>query len=151
MSFSLAYELNGTGWADARIGNGQTDLEVTVSYLHDSLKQLGELALALLKGQTKGTVSFFDEPGEHILEVSRVNNDLTFEVRWHDDWKSALEGTAKQKVVLTGATTVQEFVGAVRGQLLLVLERHGLKGYKELWVEHDFPNGVLRELQASAL
>jgi hypothetical protein len=150
MTFSLTYELSGTGWADARIGNGQANREVRISYLHDSLRELGELALALHKGQAMGTVSFLDEPGEHILELSRVHDELTFEVRWYDDWTSLPDDTAECEVVLRGVTSANEFVAAVRSQLLRLLERHGLEGYKALWARHDFPDDVLEQLEATA-
>ena len=52
--------------------------------------------------------------------------------------------------MLDGTTDVDEFVASVRQQLEVLLHRHGEKGYKERWVNHDFPSDVLGELRSTA-
>lgn len=42
---SIDYELEDAGWAVAKIGNGLSERTIIVSYLHDTLKQLGESAI----------------------------------------------------------------------------------------------------------
>jgi hypothetical protein len=148
MGFTLTYELEGAGWATARIQDGDSHMDVTVSYLHDSLRELAEAACALLSGAHSARVVFMDEPGEIHLVLDRVDDVLRCEARWFEDWSSwGMHPADRFKVVFSGVTTVHRFVGEVRKELEALLREHGLSGYKAKWVEHDFPDDLLSELR----
>lgn len=149
MGFSLTYALEGAGWAIARIRDGSSSADITASYLHDSLRELAELARAFQRGADQGRVVFMDEPGETQLLFRRTGDALSYEARWFDGWNSwGMYPSESFQVILSGTTTVCRFLGEVRGQMEALLQEHGLKGYKKRWGEHEFPMDLLAELRA---
>ena len=125
-------------------------LGLTVSYLHDSLRELAEAARALAFGANSVRVVFMDEPGEVQLFLTRAGDTLHYEARWFDDWSSwGMHPADRFRVVFTGVTSVRRFVGEVRSQLEFILRDYGLAGYKQKWVENDFPEQLLVELRGS--
>ena len=60
----LVYQLEGAGWADARISDGSRQLGMSVSYLSDALGDMAKAALHLLRGGREASFSFEDEPGQ---------------------------------------------------------------------------------------
>jgi hypothetical protein len=135
----------------ARIRDGSSSADVTVSYLHDSLRELAEAARALLRGADQGRIVFMGEPGEAQLLFRRRGDALSYEVRWFDDWNSwGMHPSENFKVILSGTTTVRRFIGEVRGQMEALIQEHGLEGYRKRWVEHEFPMDLLTELRAGA-
>lgn len=148
MSFTLKYDLEGAGWAMAIIQDKEERLCITVSYLHDSLRELAEAARALASGANSARVVFMDEPGEIQLLLNRTNSGLCYEARWFDDWNSwGMHPPDRFKVVFSGRTTVCRFAGEVTDQLETLLQEHGLAGYREKWVESDFPEDLLIQLR----
>jgi hypothetical protein len=147
MEFTLTYELAGSGWADAQIRDGGRTVDVTVSYLCDSLKELGEAACALSAGAEQARVVFMGEPGEMQLYLRRTGSDIAYELRWYDDWNSwGMVPDDKYELALSGTTTVSGFVGEVYAQLCRLHGQYGEKEYKRQWIEHDFPTEILAEL-----
>ena len=147
MGFTLTYELCGAGWADVRIQDGAEQIDVTVSYLHDSLRELAMAARALCYGATQTRVVFMNEPGEIQLHLLRSDETVDFEARWYGDWNSwGMHPDDKYKLLLRGTTTVKRFVGEVYSVLCSLSKEYGLDEYKEKWIEHDFPSDLLNEL-----
>lgn len=148
MGFSLTYDLEGAGWATARIQDGEYKVGVTISYLHDTLRELGESARALEAGAATARVVFMNEPGEVHLLMIRCDGLLSYELRWFDDWNSwGMHPDDKFETLHEGSTTVARFVGEVRKELEALLVDHGEEGYKEKWDEHEFPMDLLRDLR----
>lgn len=148
MGFTLTYDIEGAGWAVARIQDGEKDINITVSYLHDSLRDLAEAARALADGAQEARVVFMDEPGEMHLVVETKGDSLSYQLKWFDDWNSwEMHPENKFQVVHSGSTTKARIIGEIRKELEAVLKDHGMEGYKEKWVEHPFPVELLRELQ----
>jgi hypothetical protein len=56
----IKYEITGAGWATALIGEEGRLINVTVSYLHDSL--MADAAIKLKNGAPSTTKIFIDEP-----------------------------------------------------------------------------------------
>lgn len=148
MDFKLTYDLEGAGWAMARIADGDRHLDITVSYLQDSLRELAEAAHALASGAETARVVFMDEPGEVQLVIERTERVLRYEARWFDHWSSWGIHPAEQfNVVFSGETTVRRFMEEVKRELEVLLRHHGAAAYKQKWIEHDFPEDVLVQLQ----
>ena len=148
MGFSITYDLEGAGWAMARIQDGEHKMEATISYLHDSLRELGEAARALRDGADFARVVFMDEPGEVQMLLTRRDHALDYELRWFDDWNSwGMHPDDKFETIFGGTSTVARFCGEVRKEFDALLADHGEAGYKEKWCEHDFPTDLLRELR----
>lgn len=145
---SIDYKLEDAGWAVANIGNGDLVQTMTVSYLHDTLKQLGESAIFIKEAKAKRVI-FMDEPGEHHLLISNVTgNEIAYELRWYDDWTdwNAIEDE-NYELVLTGKTTIVNYVNEVRNVLKSIWDEFGLETYKKKWVNHEFPQKELEKLK----
>ncbi len=145
----LEYTLHNAGWAEARIGSGQAYVNMTVSDLHDSLRELAKAVLQLQGGANEALVIFMDEPGEHHLIFEMIpDNHVRVEVRWYDDWASwGITPGHQYEVVFEATTLVKEVVGQVLGILESLLREHGEVGYKQKWLGHDFPTSEYEQLK----
>jgi len=147
MEFSLEYILEGAGWACFHIQDGLKSFYATASYLHDSLRELAEAARALVQGAQNVRVVFMDEPGEVQLCLCHSGDVISYEARRFDDWNSwGMHPDDAYEVVAAGVTTASIFVAEVHKALRVLYETYGVETYKEKWIEHDFPVGLLEEL-----
>ena len=145
------YILHEGGWATANISCGDLTAEMAVSYLHDTLDDLSDAVLAIMDGAREAAAIFMDEPGEHRLVIRRVSEtDVALELRWYKDWASWGLGSCEYEIVLCCSTRIVHLRGQVLSALKALLDEHGAAGYKERWVEHDFPFERLRQLQAAS-
>jgi hypothetical protein len=135
------YRIDGAGWATATLGDDNHQVAMTVSYLHNSLAQLAESVQALQAGQAEATVIFMDEPGEHHVVLRKVGGDaVSVQVRWFNDWASLKMYPAdRYKVAFDGSSTLSEIRELVVAALARILAEYGVEGYREKWVEHEFP------------
>ena len=148
MGFTLTYDLEGAGWAMAQIQDGESKIDATISYLHDTLKELGEAARALFGGAKTARVVFMDEPGEVQLLLCQEGNSLNYELRRFDDWNSwGMHPDDKFETIHRGTTTVQRFCGEVLKEFDALLSQHGEDGYREKWHEAGFPTSLHGELR----
>jgi len=132
----------------ARIQDGEHQVDATISYLHDTLRELGEAARALRGGADFARVVFMDEPGEVQMLLKRRGEELDYELRWFDDWNSCgMHPDDKFETIAQGSTTVARFFGEVRKEFEALLAEHGEDGYREKWHEDGFPTDLLLELQ----
>jgi hypothetical protein len=69
------YEVEDAGWANAEIVCGDAHIELTASYLHDSLCEVASSVLALLSGATEATAEFWDEGAVYHVIFRRVNEE----------------------------------------------------------------------------
>ena len=145
----LKYGLTGAGWATVTLECGDQTVEMTASYLHDSLSQLARAARDLGKTGSESVV-FMDEPGEHHLLLRQANDEVAeVEVVWFDDWKSWNEPVGPAQRKLLGVVRVAEFREQVISELRRLLHENGEEGYRKKWIQHDFPVEELRELEAA--
>jgi len=151
MGFSLTYTLERAGWGTVRISDGSSSVHATVSYLHDSLRELAEAANGLQRGADRGRIVFMDEPGEVQLVFHRTDDALSYEVRSFADYNSWGMGPSESfDVDLSGTTTVRSFVAEVCGQMEDLLQKYGQDGYRKRWIEHEFPMDLLLQLRAGS-
>lgn len=148
MAFALTYDLEGAGWGMARISDGEAVFDITISYLHDTLGELADASIALRDGADSARVLFMDEPGEVHLILRRLGDTcLSYELRWFDDWNSwGITPDDQFTIINIGETTITIFLAEVIRQLTALLEQHGAAGYREKWIEHDFPSKQLDAL-----
>ena len=146
--FHFEYELHRAGWATARIRHGENEIDMTVSYLHDSLRELANAVYAVSRGAAISRVVFMDEPGEYQLTLTRRNGpDCHYSIRWFNDWDSwnirTLPGSTP---VFDGTVPVRQLVQQVYAALWSLYEEFGESGYQELWCEHEFPLAEMQRL-----
>lgn len=147
MSIRIDYRLTGTGWADCTVHVNGAAHELSASYLSDALGNLVLAAAGLLSGLHSASASFDEEPGEfrwvleHAGGLGLVVRVIEFQELWGDRPNS--EG----KQLLRYECNPLEFAEAVESAATLVLSQHGMAGYKEQWVQHDFPEMQLALLR----
>lgn len=139
-SFAMQYNLNGAGWATFLVTADNQQHTFAVSYLHDSLEQLAGTVIHILSDQSsEGLVVFMDEPGELQLSLKRLDNGLLRVTgTWYTDWAS-WNMSSTHKVLFTLLTTAQYFAEEVKNLLDDIYTRYGGNGYKERWLEAEFP------------
>lgn len=145
------YILHRAGWATAILSCQDQAVEMTVSYLHNSLRDLASAVIALVNGATEVSVIFMDEPGEHRLVLRRKDQTtVSLEVRWYEDWYSWGIGRSDFETRFSGVTRLVHLRGQVLSTLKQILDEYGEVGYQQMWCRHKFPIEELRQLQASS-
>ena len=135
---TLSYALGSAGWATA-IWNDGSPVEITVSYLHDSLKDLATSVISL-QSKRVATVLFMDEPGEHMLVLEMTGEEISYQLRRFDDWASWGHVPADRfKVVAKGTMSFDHYKEQISLILRHIHDSVGVEKYKELWIEHEFP------------
>ena len=148
MKFSISYKLHEAGWATVNISNGVENIEYPVSYLHDSLRELVQLAISVKNSSPESRVVFMDEPGEIHLVVKKTEALLSYEVRQFRDWASwGMYPENDYEVILEGNTKPERITHQVVNIVDKIEEEIGIQKYKELWVEHEFPTEKIAELK----
>ena len=159
MALKIDYELTGTGWARCTVRPARRNFSFSVSYDSDALKCLVVAAIAML-GNTDRIAFYFDghsswwywnidqnSPTELTINISEIAPEVKLHkpgtgeetLSMEDGVKSVIEFKCK---ALTFAQVVHDAAANVK-------KTHGLKGYKELWANHDFPSHELQLLAKS--
>lgn len=146
---NLKYELTGKGWADGNIEVNSTVVNFTTSYLSDPLLDLLHSLISLIPECVpyplkKTTFEWYDEPGRYTWKLERINNEqLSIEISNYEDTSSK----SKINQHLYEVCNINDFSKTVVKELENILKMHGIKGYKELWVNHEFPIKEFRILK----
>ena len=140
MKLSISYKIMKHGWAKVCFCDGKTTINSAVSYFHDSLSDLAEMAISIQSGQLESTVIFLDEPGKLVFVVNILDKKAHYEVRRFRNWSSrgSLDNT-EDEVLLIGITTSKQIVQQITSVLLDIHQNIGPKRYRELWCMHYFP------------
>ncbi len=145
----LTYTVLNAGWAEVNVREGDADIEMVASYLHDSLRDLAQAAVNLLQGVSEQRCVFMDEPGEHQFHLTkREDKAYTLQIHWYDDWESwGMHPPDQRDLVLDSEITSQDFASEVLSNLLLINKELGPEVYKKRWIENDFPTDLMLQLK----
>ncbi len=144
---TIKYEVEEAGWAVATITNESSEAVMAVSYLHDTLLDLAEMAISLKNGVSEAKAVFMGEPGEHQFIVTKQDDRVEYEVRLYKDWASwGKQSDSDYTVVLKGISSAARVIQQITQILWHIHQNIGPLKYKELWVEHDFPKARFKEL-----
>jgi hypothetical protein len=137
---TLSYVLDGAGWATATIAYEGRRLEMSVSWLCDTLLYMTEAAIGLKEGARCRRFFLVEEPGYYECIVTRSgSSNARVRVLWGENW-FATPGTARiTKEVFAFHSPMEQFLLEVAACLQRLLDDHGLKRYKAGWGEHEFP------------
>ena len=142
------YELDGSGWSQARVALGDQFVELSASYLTDALGDLLRAVQRLCEGATSERVSWALEPGEYRWLFRRDGHSAGVRIlEFGADYFDRPADEAGREV-LAGTVSLGALAKAVATGAREVLERHGESGYQEQWIEHPFPTAALRVLEA---
>lgn len=137
------YELTGTGWATCEIRIENQIHKYEAGYLTDAL---GNFLNALLKINPlytekvylkHGANFFFDnEPSGTDWHLKYLGNDkMLLEVTTYTD----ISFSEDPKLEIQIECSYDEFLLQVVKEAEKLLKEYGIVGYKEMWVEHEFP------------
>jgi hypothetical protein len=148
MPFTFEFELVGTGWASAKISDDAGSAEITASYLGNALGDLLQAAWSMLDGDTGARCSWWEEPGEYrwifVRDLQRVSLQiLEFDGLWSD------EPDENGRVIFQTSQPPQTLAVAFAAGAAACLNAWGLQGYREKWVDHDFPVDQLATIEAA--
>lgn len=149
MAISLQYNLIGIGWSECIVEIDDQKAHLTASYLSNALADLLDAVAALVRGADEATASFTEEPGEYRWRLIRVSQERLFvRILWLDDIFSDRQDR-DGKVISEAQCRLRTFAGVVLSASQKVLQTHGLKGYREKWIKHEFPIKLQLLLQKS--
>lgn len=138
MTIKLTYELTGAGWARCQIETENSSVDITASYLSDALGNLANAVVALIKGESVARFSFDEEPGEYRWILERHGDSVRIRIlEFGELWGDDLDENGKMLFDMT--CRFDHFVVATCTMLKEIIQKYGPDGYKEKWVEHDFP------------
>jgi hypothetical protein len=146
---TFTYRLTGTGWADADIRIGDALAHASASYLGDALGELLDAVVAVVEGEVAARASWEEEPGEYRWALDRDDADVRVRVLDFRESRGIVESPDEDgDVLLDQRCDLNDFATAVAGAARSVLDEYGAEGYREKWVEHDFPLESLTRLEA---
>lgn len=147
MKFSIDYKLHEHGWAEVFLSDGSETIDSAVTYLHDSLLELAQMAISIRAGYKEARCVFMDEPGELQFLIKVHGENANYEARWYKDWASWGMGHESEfEVLLKGVCPSKRIVQQITEVLWRIHQDIGVEKYKELWVEHEFPIAEYTEL-----
>ena len=145
MEFS--YRLGEAGWATVSLQQGECHYQLMVSYLSNALEDLTNATNAMLAGSDHETVVLMAEPGEHHLLLNRLDDDLLVEVRWFDSWASkGMHPSNAYEVRFMASVPEIQFSAQVHQSLATILTLYGVEGYRDKWIDHEFPSAAFHQL-----
>jgi hypothetical protein len=145
------YQLTGAGWANCEIKHESAIHSFGAGYLTDAL---GDLLNSLVKinplytekvYRDNGVHFFFDnEPSGTDWHMKHQGNDEMFiEVTSYSDVSFSEEA----KLEIQTVCSYDEFLLNVMYVVEKILKEYGIVGYKEMWIEHEFPLSAYLKLK----
>lgn len=146
------YWLTGIGWAEAFFSSDTQNVRFELSYLSDPLTDLFVALSKMLKGESNNEkISFWDEPGSHLLTFSKLQeNNIDVSIFWSDSWgeaDAAAVSLSERRIVYSDTDTLTNFASVICTGIDSLLERHTLDDYKEKWYEYPFPIEIYEQLK----
>lgn len=135
------YELTGNGWADGCIEINSNTVYFAASYITDALNDMLKALNTLIPEISLYPVSethfeWNEEPGGTVWILSKISDDcLRVQIKSYED----LRNKKKQVIELDETVSMLEITRVLVQALDVLLKKHGLEGYKEKWVNYDFP------------
>ncbi|MDQ0914652.1 hypothetical protein [Paenibacillus sp. V4I5] len=135
------YKLDDAGWALGSIEINSQEAYFSPSYLSDALYELLKSLISITPELVSfpvrhATFEWLEEPGGIVWTLERIDSkNINVKIVSYEDMYSKKElGTD-----LNETCSFLEFVHAVINTLDLILQKHGVDGYKEKWINHEFP------------
>jgi len=142
-TLEMDYVLTGSGWAECTVRTDGKWATVTASYLGDALGDLACAVLALVAGAERAEAGFQEEPGLYRWTFARLPGDR---VALH--LTEVVQDGHGERLLFEVVCPLVTLVAATVRCLDDVFDRYGFDGYRERWMEHDFPTCVHMQLRA---
>ena len=147
MSVEISYQLVGTGWSECTVHVGDAHAKASASYSSNALEDLVTAVAAALRGHPRPTASFAEEPGEYrwVFEPTPDGLVTVRILEFQELWGDRPDDEGKE--IFSAQCRLRTFAGALLSELQRLERTHGLKGYREKWVKHEFPKDRMAELE----
>jgi hypothetical protein len=126
------YRVVGRGWAEAGVGDPDSNASLSASYIQDALGDLLYAVWRLLEGEAEARCSWQEEPGEYRWIMRRDADLLSLRVLEFADSYPPAEDHAGS-VVFETRQEVLTFARAIALGASRTLQQLGEAGYQELW------------------
>jgi hypothetical protein len=130
------YELSGRGWVSGSIKVNNKKFNFIASYLTDSLSDLLKSLITItccVPYPIKESTFIMEEEPERLVWIFEKQND-------RDVLITIIKVSGiERSIVFKEQCLLSDFIKAVVKSISKLLEKHGLEGYRENWVNHDFP------------
>jgi hypothetical protein len=146
VALSIDYKLTGTGWATCTVRPARRNYSFNATYDSNALESLVTAAISALSDINTIAFQFYGQHTDWFWDIQK-NDDEKLTIEISDVLPRFIEPGCETKLVVKFDCTSTQFATAVLVATEAVLEKHGLKGYKTLWVEHDFPMDLLKLLR----
>ncbi|MDR3710219.1 MAG: hypothetical protein P4L33_18135 [Capsulimonadaceae bacterium] len=151
--FDFTYMLTGPGWARATVEDRQNAPAMEVSYLSNALGDLVNAIISLFS-ETSGDpiiCEWHDEPGENIWTFRRNDAYVRIHILQSGVYPRGLpiedfDDDNCDKLLFDDDCSLLHLATQVEDQMRHVLQEYGEAGYKEKWMEDDFPMKELTHL-----
>lgn len=144
------YWLTGIGWAEAFFSSDKQNIRFEFSYLTDPLSELFIVLRKMLMGESdQEKIAFWDEPGLHLLIISKLKDKIDVSILWSNSWGQEDDADvplSEKRVVYSDTDTLINFASVVIAGIESLLGRHTLDEYKEKWYEFPFPIETYEQL-----
>ncbi|WP_051529986.1 hypothetical protein [Anoxybacteroides tepidamans] len=145
------YQLTGAGWARGYIEIDDQKRSLTAGYLTDAL---GDLLEALLNLNPLYTQAVYLKHGRYFMweaepdgvqwHLRRVDKEkISIKITYYED-TSLYTGEREE---LDAECSYDEFLKEVMREAESIFKEYGIVGYKENWIEHEFPLSTFLQLK----
>jgi hypothetical protein len=133
------YELTGSGWSECHLSIGDSRCEVTASYLSDALGELASAVEDVLRWPgVDARAVFMEEPGEYRWRFLNAGPArVRVKIIEFRDWNEMDD--AAGKVIFDAECDRRSLGESVAKELRRLLSAHSARGYRQKWVNNDFP------------
>ena len=144
---AFEYRLTSSGNAQATIRDGTEQAILYVSYRSDALRALTAAVNALLQGAKAAGCVWFAEPGEYRWSLTRRGDAVWIRVVGFKQWEQERSPKDRGRVLFKTHCQLEDFAATVLRELERLYTSLGPAGYKERWVNHEFPVAEYKHLR----
>jgi hypothetical protein len=131
------YQLSGRGWVSGIIKINNKEFNFIATYLTDSLSDLLRSLITI----TPGCVPYPMNESTFIMEEEPERIVWKFEKQNERDVLITIIKVSgiERSIVFKEQCLLSDFIKVVVNSISKLLKKHDVEGYRDIWVNHDFP------------
>jgi hypothetical protein len=141
------YELTGAGWSECRFSVDGSRCELTASYLSDALGELAAAVEDVLRWpNVDARAVFAEEPGEYRWRfLAAGEHRVVVKIIEFSEWRRKDDSAGN--VIFEAECRRYDLGRAMADELRRLHGTLGERGYREKWVNHEFPTARLAAIE----
>lgn len=131
------YQLSDRGWASGIIKINSREFNFIASYLTDPLSDLLKSLITITPGcvpypMNESTFAMEEEPERSVWKFEKQNDrDVLITIM--------IESNSERRIVFKELCLLNNLIQVVVNSISNLLKKHGVEGYRDIWVNHEFP------------